>query len=59
MSFFVASTEITYERLPVRVASPRRSSFRIAAGQRLQRGPDLQHFFFVLTSFPLGIGEGS
>jgi hypothetical protein len=30
------------------VASPRFSSFFIAAGQRLQRGPDLQHFFFVL-----------
>jgi len=26
----------------------------IAAGQRLQRGPDLQHFFFVLTSRRLG-----
>lgn len=54
MSFFVASSEIKYERLPVRVARPRRSSLRIAAGQRLQRGPDLQHFFLVLTRVPLG-----
>jgi len=27
----------------------------MAAGQRLQRGPDLQHFFFVFTSRPFAI----
>ena len=53
-SFFVASSETTKWRFAVRVARPRRSSFLSAAGHRLQRGPDLQHFFLTLIERPFG-----